>query len=104
MIVEERTYRITAGRLPEYLARYQELGLALQEEVLGNLLGYFTTEIGTLSTIVHMWGYEDLEDRSRRRAELAKLPEWQEYLKVCTPLIIGMDNRILVPTAFSPIK
>jgi hypothetical protein len=104
MIVEERIYRIQAGKLPEYLAKYEEMGLALQRRILGNLVGYFTTEIGPLSTIVHLWGYDSLEERTTRRAALAKETAWQDYLRVCTPMIVEMENRILVPTAFSPIR
>jgi hypothetical protein len=104
MIVEERIYKIAAGRLPEYLERYEALGLGLQQRVLGNLIGYFTTEIGPLSTLVHLWGYQSLEDRNERRATLAREPAWQEYLKVCTPMILEMENRILVPTSFSPLR
>ena len=104
MIVEERTYRIAAGRLPDYLGLYQEMGLEIQKRVLGNLIGYFTTEMGQLSTLVHLWGYESLNDREVRRAALAREPEWQAYLKACTPLITAMENRILVPTSFSPIR
>jgi hypothetical protein len=104
MIVEERIYRIAAGRLPEYLERYEAMGLELQKRVLGNLIGYFTTEIGPLSSLVHLWGYESLEDRSERRSALGREPTWQEYLKVCTPMILEMENRILVPTAFSPLR
>jgi len=104
MIIEERIYRIQAGRLPEYLAKYQEMGLELQKRVLGNLIGYFTTDIGALSTLVHLWGYESLDDRAARRAALANESAWQDYLRVCTPLIVDMENRILLPTAFSPIR
>ena len=32
------------------------------------------------------------------------LGAWQEYLKACTPLIVRIENRLLVPTAFSPIR
>jgi hypothetical protein len=104
MIIEERIYRIQAGRLPEYLAKYQEMGLELQKRVLGNLIGYFTTDIGPLSTLVHLWGYESLDERAARRAALANESAWQDYLRVCTPLIVDMENRILLPTAFSPIR
>ena len=103
MIVEERIYTIYAGRLPEMLKLYEDMGLDIQSRILGNLIGYFSTEIGELSTLVHLWGYESLEDRSHRRALLAAEPAWHDYLKACTPLIQGMTNRILLPTSFSPI-
>jgi hypothetical protein len=104
MIVEERLYRIATGRLPEYLKHYEEKGLEVQRRILGNLIGYFTTEVGPLSTLVHLWGYADLNDRAVRRATLAQEPLWQEYLRLCTPLIETMENRILVPTSFSPLR
>jgi hypothetical protein len=104
MIVEERTYRILSGRMAEYLRLYEEQGLAIQRAVLGNLIGYFTIEVGQQSSLVHLWGYESMDDRARRRAELSLQPGWQAYLKVCTPLIQEMENRILVPTSFSPLR
>jgi len=104
LIIEERQYRIAAGRLSEYLAIYENLGLQIQSRILGNLIGYFSSEIGELSCLVHLWGYESLDDRALRRAELAKQPEWQDYLRQCTPLIVHMENRILLPTRFSPIR
>ena len=103
MIVEERIYTIAAGQLPAYLEAYTAGPLDLQKRILGNLIGYFQTDFGPLSTLVHLWGYDSLDERSRRRAELAKEPEWQAYLKLCTPLIVKMENRLLLPTAFSPI-
>jgi hypothetical protein len=43
-------------------------GLRIQKRILGNLIGYFHTE---LDQIVHLWGYESFADRERRRALLA---------------------------------
>ena len=77
-----------------------EEGLAIQEPILGHLVGYYTTEIGPLNQVVHMWGYESLEDRAQRRAKLAADPEWGEFLKKQTPLIQRMENKILMPAKF----
>lgn len=104
MLIEERVYKIQAGRIGEYLSIYDAGPRALQQQVLGNLIGYFITEIGGLSSLVHLWGFETFEDRMARRGKLAEEPLWQEYLRACTPMIQSMDNRILVPTAFSPIR
>lgn len=103
MIVEERNYIIVPGRLPDYLEIYTDGPMQLQADILGGLRGYFTEEIGELSTLVSLWGYASLDDRAERRQQLAAVPEWQSYLKRCTPLIVRMTNRILVPTSFCPI-
>ena len=41
MIVEERTYQLHVGRVPEYLRLYGEEGRAIQEPILGNMVGWF---------------------------------------------------------------
>lgn len=105
MLVEERCYVLRMPYGPqEYLALYEAEGLQVQRETLGRLLGYFSTEVGGLNSMVHLWGYDSFEDRLRRRAALAADPRWQAYLERIRPLIESMSNRLLVPTSFSPIR
>ena len=105
MLVEERCYVLRMPYGPQdYLKLYEAEGLAIQRATLGNLLGYFHTEVGELNTMVHLWGYESYEDRVRRRATLALDAGWLRYLDRVRPLIASMSNRLLVPTSFSPIQ
>jgi NIPSNAP len=103
MIVEERSYVMQPGKVAVWLELYEREGLPIQRPALGNLVGYFSTEFGQLSQIVHLWGYEDLADRQRRRAELAARPDWQAFLDKALPLVLTMENRLLLPAPFSPI-
>ena len=104
MIVEERCYPLKPGTVPLYYKDYDPRGLQIQTRILGRLIGYFHTEIGELNQVVHLWGYESLAERERRRALLAADPEWQEYLKNSPDIVVKMVSRILVPAPFSPIK
>ena len=104
MIVEERTYHIYTGKLPEVVRMYAEEGTAIQQEHLGNLIGAFTVDIGDLSSIVQLWGYDSLAEREQRRAALQADDRWKAFLKVLTPHIHTQRSRILVPTSFSPIR
>ena len=104
MIVEERIYTLEVGKAPEYLRLYEQEGLAIQTPILGNLIGYFSSEIGELNLVVHMWGYESFEERTRRRAELMADPGWQAYVAKVRPLVLRQENRILIPAPFSPIR
>jgi hypothetical protein len=104
MIVDHRTYELQPGRLREFLALYEKEGLPVQMKHLGNLVGYFTTEVGNVNEIVHIWGYADLADRTKRRAAMAADPTWQAYLQKSREFMKHMNNKILVPTAFSPTK
>lgn len=106
MLIEERCYVLHAEHTPAgYLELYRQSGaLELQMKTLGRLLGYFVTEVGELNAVVHLWGYESFEDRARRRALLAAEPLWQTYLSQIRPMLKSMNNRLLTPTEFSPIR
>ena len=103
MIVEQRTYTLEVGNVPTYLAMYQAEGIDIQRRILGNMLGYFSTEVGTLNQIIHMWGYDSFEERLRRRAALGAEPAWQAYVAKLRPLILKQENKILIHAPFSPI-
>jgi hypothetical protein len=104
VIVEERTYHVITGKLNEVVRMYAEEGTELQQRYLGNLIGAFTVDIGDLSSIVQLWGYDSLAERERRRAELQQDDEWKGFLARLQPLLHVQKNRILVPTSFSPLR
>ena len=67
MYYEIRTYRLKVGTLPSYLALVGEEGLAIQRSHLGHLVGYFHSDIGPQNQIVHIWAFDSLDERERRR-------------------------------------
>lgn len=78
--------------------------MPIQKEILANPIGFFTSEVGALNQITLMWGYDSMADREQRRAMLAADGRWQDYLKSFPPVLERQENRIWVPTDFSPIK
>jgi NIPSNAP len=104
VIVEQRDYHVTTGRLVELVQLYETEGIELQKAHLGNLIGAFTTDVGALSTYTHIWGYASYADREERRARLQADERWHAFLAKIQPLIHTQQNRILLPTAFSPIR
>jgi len=104
MIIEQRTYTLQPGKLPEFLKIYEEYGAPVQIPILGNFICAMTTEVGPLNQYIHLWGYESMADREKRRAELAKHPDWPVYLGKAVPLFQSMENKICVPTGVSPIR
>lgn len=67
------------GLLEDFLSLYANEGYAVQAKHLGAPLGYFITEVGDLGQVVHLWQYEDMADRERRRAALISDPAWLAY-------------------------
>ena len=105
MILEIRTYFTHPGKVNAWLENYEKNGLPVQKRMLGRLIGFFTSEIGELNKIVHLWAYDSLADREARRTAMAKDPEWHAFLKNSPPgLLVSQDAQIYNPTSFSPLK
>jgi hypothetical protein len=104
LIVEERSYHVYTGKLAEVVKLYAEEGSPVQQEILGNLIGAFTVDVGDVSTIVHLWGYDSYAERDRRRALLQADQRWKDFLPKLQPLIHTQRTRMLLPTAYSPVR
>lgn len=104
MILDERTYTIHAGKVPEFLAAYEKEGLDVQTSHLGEPFGYFFTEVGTINQIVHMWAYESMAEREQKRAKMQADPKWQAWIAKAAPYFAKMENRILKSAPFWPRK
>ena len=65
MIYEIRTYDLTTRSVPEFEKRFGEkLPGRLEFSQLG---GLWHTEVGPLHQVVHIWPYEDLNQREKIR-------------------------------------
>lgn len=104
MIVDLRIYTVRPGKLRAFVELYRDYAWPLQKKYLGTCLGWYTTLEGQHNQVVHMWRYESQGDRELRRQTMAKDPEWIAYLKRSEEagLLVAQENRILVPTEFSP--
>lgn len=102
MIIEQRTYTLKLGAAPLYFSTYEKNGLAVQRRLLGNLVGYYTTDMGELNLVVHQWAYESYADREQRRAKLYGDPEWAAYLAKSRELglIQKQETCVFTPAPF----
>jgi len=102
MIIEHRTYVVEHGRTDEYLERYRQLGLPVQQKYLGRLLGVFVSEIGRLNEVLYIWVYDSLADREERRAKLDADPAWHEFRSGNRGTFVQQDVKIMRYASFSP--
>jgi hypothetical protein len=105
MIHELRTYHVRPGHLAEYVEKSGAIGRPIRGDRYGRLVGYWTTELGPLNQVVHLWEYADLAARAAARAGLAKDERWvKEYLPVSGPLLERQENMLLTPVDWYPVR
>jgi hypothetical protein len=97
MLYEIRTYTLRVGTQAEVEKLY---GAAYESrKKYSQLAGFFHSEVGPLNQIIHIWPYENLEERARIRAEAGKDPNWppkiQEY-------VVNQRVEIVVPFPGAP--
>jgi hypothetical protein len=96
MIYELRTYTIKPGALGDMVKAASTVSLEIRGNNFGKLEGYWSTEIGALNQVLHMWSYSDLNERARLRAELAKNARWTgEYIPLIRPLLVRQEVRLM---------
>jgi NIPSNAP len=96
MIYELRTYTVKPGALGDMLKAASTVSHEIRGNDYGKLEGYWSTEIGPLNQVMHLWSYSDLNERARLRGELAKNPRWhKDYTPLIFPLLMRQDVRLL---------
>ena len=66
MIVEMRTYTLKPGSQPTVIERF---GKALPNRLkLGPIAAFWSTDVGPLNQIIHVWTYADSAERDKVRA------------------------------------
>ena len=104
MIVEERTYHVITGKLPEVVSMYEQEGIALQQEYLGNLARLVHGRRRRALLGGQPLGLREYAEREERRGRLQADERWKSFLARLQPLLHTQWNRIMVPTSFSPIR
>ncbi|HZP39191.1 MAG TPA: NIPSNAP family protein [Methylomirabilota bacterium] len=97
MIYEFRTYTLKPRSLAEVEKRYGEA--YEYRKKYSPLAAFWHTEIGPLNEIIHVWGYKDLAERARVRAEAAKDANWPPKIR---EFIVDQSVEVLNPFPFVP--
>ena len=95
MLYEMRTYTFTAGGVAEFERGF---GAALEHRnKYSQLGGFWHTEIGSLNQVVHIWPYEDLNQRTEARVASRQDPHWPPQHEAT---MLSQESEILVPAPF----
>jgi hypothetical protein len=87
MIDELRVYKLFPGKAEEYLDLAQGIAVPWRKDDYGKLLGFWSVESGTVSSVMNLWQHQDLAARQGLRDRLQAAEFWQkEYVARSHPL------------------
>ena len=106
MLIDHRTYKCRPGTLRKQMAVYEQYGLAVQKKHCGEPLAWLVAESGDVNSYIHIWVYENAEDRNRKRAAMYADPEWKVYIdkNAETGYLISQESVLMSPAPFAPIR
>ena len=95
MIYELRTYTVKPGTLGDMIKAASTISRDIRKNDYGKLEGYWSTEIGPLNQVLHMWSYDSFDERARLRAELARNPRWWDPENISDPKHVQLDHEVM---------
>ena len=108
MIYEYRAYTVVPGRMGDLLNRFRDHTLSLFEKHGIKPVGFFTPVIADKNNqLIWLVEFKDLAHREAAWAAFGADPEWQKALEESHrdgQIVVTIENKILAPTDFSPLK
>lgn len=103
-LFELRTYTLYVGKLSEAIQHYSNLGWpALQKGGFdAKLVGYFTTDVGTINQLVHLWKFDDDADRRNHWTTLFADEEFMRFAAKIRPLILKQHAKLMLEAPWGP--
>ena len=96
---EMRTYTFPPNEIEKMLPAWEQNIEARNN--LAPLVGAFVCEIGEINKFMHVWAYKSLQHRTEAREQFSSIG-WPPKSNAKPP--IYMENKIVIPADFSPIK
>ena len=72
------------------------------EKYQDKLVGYFTSDVGTLNQLTHLWKFDDDADRRRHWAALFADEDFMAFARQLRPLIQLQENKLLAAAPWGP--
>ena len=109
MLYEWRIYKAVPGKMDALNDRFDKITLRMFKKHGIKVIGFWETVIGTSNTLYYMLAYEDMAHREKTWNAFASDPEWLEAKKMTEdraggPLVERVENVLMKPTKYSPLK
>lgn len=103
-VVDHRIYTIAPRGMAEFLKAFDQLAMPLLLKHLGAPLAFYISSIGPLNQVVHLWGYDSLDDMEKRSLARDSDPDFEAYLQATRHLVVAQETRIIRPVHFASLN
>jgi hypothetical protein len=109
MLYEWRIYSAIPGRMEALNERFANTTLRMFEKHGIKVIGFWEAVIGTSNTLYYMLAFNDMAHREKAWNAFASDAEWLKAKKETEdraggPLVERVENALLKPTRYSPLK
>lgn len=107
MLHELRIYETVPGMLPALHQRFANVTIPLWKKHGIRPVAFWTEDVGTSNRLVYLLEWESLAEREQKFPAFQADPEWQQKRAESEkdgPLVARIENRILRPTPYSPLR
>jgi hypothetical protein len=104
-LYELRTYTLYVGKMGEASKLYQELGYPALEKggQAKKLVGYFQGDTGMINQLVHLWKFDDDDDRRNHWAAVFANKDFVEgFATRFRPLVMTQEVKLLTAAPWGP--
>ena len=103
-LYELRKYTYKVGKLAEAIQHYSESGWPAMKKggFDAKLIGYFTSDVGTMNQLVHLWRFDDDEDRRDHWARLSADEAFSALVPKVRPLLNKTHIQLLLEAPWGP--
>ncbi|MCX2698162.1 NIPSNAP family protein [Ochrobactrum chromiisoli] len=103
-LVNLRYYTIAPRKMGEFLEVFDRLAMPVLIETLGAPIGFYTSAVGSLNQVVHLWAYRDMSDMEARWAARDSHPDFPAYLKASAHLVVAQEDRLLKAASLASLS
>jgi len=97
-LYEMRSYTYKVGSINKVIDIWADAVPAREE--FSPLVAAMHTDTGGLNKWVHIWAYDNLDQRKNVRAEASKTATWPPPTR---EFLVSQENKIMIPSSFSPM-
>lgn len=103
-IFELRTYTLHVGKLGQAIQIYNELGWPALKKYNENIVRYFIGDVGALNQIIHVWQFEDDNNRRELWKTIYADKDFIKFVSEFRPLVLSQENKLMTAAPWTPVK